>query len=138
MTTNRSRMIFVNFPVRDLRRSVEFFTKLGFEFDPRFTDDKATCMIIGDQAFVMLLVEEHFKGFTKKPICDTAMSSESIFSLSASSRVEVDEMVKIALTAGGTPAVAPIDYGFMYGRSFYDLDGHHWEVFWMDPQARAQ
>ncbi|HYI03123.1 VOC family protein [Hyalangium sp.] len=135
MAANRSRKIFVNLPIRDLKRSVEFFTKLGFSFNPQFTDDKATCMIVSEEAYVMLLVESYFKDFTKKQICDTRTFSEGIFALSADSRAEVDELVKTALAAGGTHAADPKDHGFMYGWSFYDLDGHHWEVMWMDPTA---
>jgi uncharacterized protein len=129
------RKIFVNLPVRDLQRSVEFFTRLGFTFDPRFTDSQATCMIISEEAYVMLLVEKRFKDFTKKQLCDTSTHTEGLFALSVGSRAEVDEMVKTAIAAGGKHAVDPIDHGFMYGWSFYDLDGHHWEVFYMDPNA---
>jgi len=135
VTTTPARKIFVNLAVRDLRRSVEFFTKLGFTFDPRFTDEHATCMIISDEAFVMLLVRDRFKDFTKKDICDTTKYTEGLFALSTGSRAEVDAMVNTAIAAGGTHAADPMDHGFMYGWSFYDLDGHHWEVMWMDPAA---
>jgi len=138
VSTNRSGKIFVNLPVRDLKRSVEFFTRLGFAFNPKFTDDKATCMILSEEGFVMLLAEDRFKDFARKPICDATMCTQGIFALSAGSRAEVDEMVNLALTAGGSPAADPMDHGFMYGRSFYDVDGHHWEVFWMDPAALAR
>jgi len=133
-----ARMIFVNVAVEDLDRSVEFFTKLGFAFDPRFTDETATCMIVNDEAFVMLLVESKFKEFTKKELADTATQTEAIFALSAESRAGVDELADAALEAGGAPANDPMDYGFMYGRSFQDLDGHIWEVIWMDPSALEQ
>lgn len=136
-TTKRSRKIFVNLPVKDLKRSVDFFTKLGFEFNPQFTDDKATCMILSEEAYVMLLVEERFKDFTKKEICDTSARTEGIFALSAESRAEVDQMVKTALESGGSRALDPSDLGFMYSVSFYDPDGHHWEVLHMDPAAVA-
>jgi hypothetical protein len=129
--------MFVNLPVRDLQRSVEFFTRLGFTFNPQFTDEHATCMLVGEDAFVMLLVTERFRDFTKKQLCDTSTHTEGLVALSCASRAEVDEMVKTAIAAGGTHAVDPIDHGFMYGWSFYDLDGHHWEVFHMDPQAVA-
>ncbi len=132
MATN-ARMLFVNLPVRDLKKSKEFFTRLGFEFNPKFTDDNAACMVISDKAFAMLLTEPYFKGFTKKEICDTGRSSEGMFALSCESRAEVDEVVKKAIAAGGTHAMDAKDHGFMYGWSFYDLDGHHWEVVWMDP-----
>ena len=128
--------MFVNLPVRDLKRSVEFFTKLGFTFEPKFTDENATCMIVGEDAFVMLLVEPFFKTFTKRELCDTTRQTEGLFALSCGSRGEVDEMVRKAVSAGGRIASEPQDHGFMYGRSFYDPDGHHWEVFWMDPAAQ--
>jgi uncharacterized protein len=138
VTTTGSRKIFLNLPVRDLKRSIEFFTKLGFSFNPQFTDDNATCMIVSEEAFVMLLVEARFKDFTKKQICDTRTQTEGIFAISAVSRDEVDSLVKAALAAGGTHASDPVDHGFMYGWSFHDLDGHHWEVIYMDPSALAQ
>jgi predicted lactoylglutathione lyase len=130
-----SRQIFVNLAVRDLPKSMEFFTALGFTFNPQFTDDKAACMIISDQAFVMLLSEPFFRGFTKKEPCDTTRSTEAMLALSCESRADVDQMVRKAIDAGGTHAMDPMDHGFMYGWSFYDLDGHHWEVMWMDPTA---
>ena len=130
-----SRKLFVNLPVRELKRSVAFFTKLGFRFNPQFTDEHATCMIVSDEACVMLLEDSRFRDFTKHQICDTRTHTEGLFALSCASRAEVDQLVKIALEAGGTPALEAQDHGFMYGHSFYDLDGHHWEVFWMDPQA---
>ena len=135
MTTNNSRTMFVNLAVRDLPRSMEFFRKLGFAFNPKFTDDKAACMIISEQASVMLLSEPFFRTFTKKHICDTSSSTEGLFALSCNSRAEVDEMVNKAKAAGGKHAMEPQDHGFMYGWSFYDLDGHHWEVLWMDPKG---
>jgi predicted lactoylglutathione lyase len=135
MAEKQSRKVFINLPVRDLKRSIEFFTRLGFEFDPKFTDQNATCMILSEEAFVMLLVEPRFKDFTKKQLSDATSATEAIFALSATSRAEVDELVKTAIAAGGTHAMDPMDHGFMYGWSFYDLDGHHWEVFWMDPAA---
>jgi predicted lactoylglutathione lyase len=130
-----TRKIFVNLAVRDLERSVEFFTRLGFAFNPQFTDESAACMIVSEEAFVMLLVEARFKDFTRKRICDTRTHTEGLFALSAGNRAEVDEMVRTAIDAGGTHAADPIDHGFMYAWSFYDLDGHHWEVVHMDPQA---
>ena len=135
MAANRSRKLFVNLPVKDLKRSIEFFTKLGFSFDPRMTDANATCMIISEEAYVMLLTEPRFKDFTKNQLCDTRVNTEGLFALSCSSRAEVDEMVKTAIAAGGKHAMDPQDHGFMYGWSFYDPDGHHWEVMWMDPAA---
>jgi hypothetical protein len=138
MPANRSRKIFVNLPVRDLKRSIEFFTRLGFSFNQQFTDNTAACMILSEEAYVMLLTETRFKDFTKKQICDTRTSTEGLFALSTESRAEVDELVKTAIAAGGTHAADKMDHGFMYGWSFYDLDGHHWEVLWMDPAAVAQ
>ena len=135
MATTPSRKIFVNLPVRDLQRSVEFFSRLGFAFDPRFTDAQATCMILSEEAFVMLLVESRFKDFTTRQICDTRTHSEGLCALSAESRAEVDALVDAAIAAGGTHACDPVDHGFMYFRSFYDLDGHHWEVGYMDMSA---
>jgi uncharacterized protein len=135
MASITSRMIFVNLPVRDLKKSMTFFSKLGFEFNPKFTDEKAACMVISPDAFVMLLSEPFFKTFTKQEICDTSRQTEGLFAISCASRSEVDEIVKKAIDAGGRKAMDPMDQGFMYGWSFYDLDGHHWEVLWMDPKA---
>lgn len=132
---NHSRKLFVNLPVRDLKKSREFFSTLGFHFNPKFSDDNAACMIVGDEAYVMLLLEPFFKTFTRRGLCDTTKQSEGLFALSCESRAEVDEMVRKAVAAGGQHAMDPQDQGFMYGWSFYDLDGHHWEVFWMDPKA---
>jgi uncharacterized protein len=133
-----SRKIFVNLPVKDLKRSVDFFTQLGFTFDPRFTNENATCMILGDEAFVMLLVEDFFKTFTKKGIADSRASNEAILAISADSKEEVDQVADKALASGGQAAMDPQDHGFMYVRSFQDPDGHHWEVAWMDPKALEQ
>ena len=129
------RMIFVNLPVRDLARTQAFFRTLGFEFNPKFTDEKAACMIVSDKAFVMLLAEPFFKTFTDNEIADTRKHTEALLCLSCPSREAVDQMVKRALEAGGRNAKPPQDHGFMYGWSFYDVDGHHWEVMWMDPSA---
>lgn len=128
-----SRKMFVNLSVRDLPKAKDFFSQLGFTFNPQFTDDNAACMIVSEEAFVMLLTEPFFKGFTTKAICDTASRTEGLFALSCTSREEVDQLTTTALAGGGTPAMEPQDHGFMYSRSFYDLDGHHWEVLWMDP-----
>ena len=135
MTPNRPRKLFVNLPVRDLKRSIEFFTKLGFSFNAQFTDETATCMVLSEDAYVMLLTEKRYKDFTKRQICDTRTHTEGLFALSAGSRSEVDELVRAAVANGGSHAMDPQDHGFMYGWSFYDLDGHHWEVMWMDPSA---
>lgn len=130
--------IFVNLPVRDLNKSVDFFTKLGYEFNPQFTDENATCMIVDENIFVMLLVEQYFKTFTPKEICDTTKSAEVLVALSFESRAEVDEIVAKAIAAGGTTYKEPQDMGFMYQHGFQDLDGHIWEIFFMEESAIAQ
>ncbi len=135
---SQSRLIFVNLPVADLDASKAFFGELGFEFDPKFTDDKCACMRISDQAYVMLLDAARFADFTVKPTADAHSSTEALLCVSAEDRDAVDAFAEAALAAGGTPAKEPMDYGFMYGRSFADLDGHHWEVMWMSPEAVAQ
>ncbi|MBD0285750.1 MAG: VOC family protein [Flavisolibacter sp.] len=127
--------IFVNLPVKDLNKSIEFFTKLGFSFNPQFTDDQATCMIIGENIFAMLLVEERFKDFTNKEICDANKSTEVLIALDTDSREKVDELVRKAVEAGGSTYAEPQDHGWMYGHSFADLDGHQWEVLYMDESA---
>ena len=138
MATTSTRKIFVNLPVRDLKKSMSFFSTLGFGFNQQFTDEKAACMVISEEAFVMLLAEPYFRTFTKQALCDTSKATEGLFALSCESRGEVDEIVKKAVAAGGRHAMDPQDHGFMYGWSFYDLDGHHWEVLWMNPAALQQ
>ena len=133
MLENRSRKIFVNLSVRDLKRSMDFFSKLGFTFNQQFTNDNGACMVLSEEGFVMLLAEPFFKTFTKREICDTSKQTEALLALSCANREEVDEIVKTAIEAGGSRAMDPQDHGFMYGWSFYDIDGHHWEVLWMDP-----
>src|SRR5262245_14379651 len=124
--------IFVNLPVKE---SVEFFTKLGFSFNQQFTDETATCMIVSDDIFVMLLTEDKFKTFTPKEICDAKKYTEVLVCLSCESRTKVDEMVRKAVAAGGTTYNEAVDHGFMYGHGFQDLDGHIWEVIYMEPSA---
>jgi predicted lactoylglutathione lyase len=131
----KPRKLFVNLAVADLTKTKAFFSKLGFEYNPQFTDDNAACMIVSEEAYFMLLKEEFFQGFTKRKICDTRTHSEGLFAVSCDSRAEVDELVDTALGAGGKAATEPQDHGFMYVRTFYDLDGHHWEVMWMDAAA---
>ena len=126
--------IFVNLPVRDLKRSMSFFSGLGFTFNPRFTDDKAACMIVGENIYVMLLLEKFFQTFTKKPVCDAAKSTEVLVCLSCESRARVDELVTKAIATGGKVVREPQDYGFMYGQSIEDLDGHIWELMFMEPE----
>lgn len=126
--------IFVNLPVKDLPRSVAFFTALGFSFNPQFTDEKGTCMIIGENIFAMLLAEEFFKTFTRKQVIDAGRNTEVILALSEDSKEKVDAMALKALAAGGTNPSAPQDLGFMYSRNFEDPDGHLWEVLYIDPE----
>ena len=135
MANTNSRQVFINLAVRDLNRSMEFFRHLGFQFNPQFTDHNAGCMIVNENAFVMLLMEKFFRGFTKREICNTSSHTEGLFALSCNSRAEVDEMVNKAIAAGGKHAMDAMDHSWMYGWSFYDLDGHHWEVVWMDPKG---
>lgn len=130
--------IFVNLPVKDLKKSIEFFTQLGFTFNPQFTDETATCMIVSEENFVMLLTEEKFKSFTPKPVCDATKSTEVLLALSLESRAKVDEIVRKAVAAGGTTYKEPQDHGFMYAHGFQDLDGHIWEPFFMEPSAINQ
>lgn len=130
--------IFVNLPVKDLKASIEFFTKLGYTFNPQFTDETATCMIISDDIFAMLLTHDKFKSFTPKEICDATKSTEVLVCLSCESREQVDELVGKAVAAGGTTYNKPQDHGFMYGHGYQDLDGHIWELMWMDPGAVNQ
>lgn len=130
-----NRKLFVNLPVRDLARSKAFFSKLGFEFNPKFTDDRAACMLINGETFAMLLTEPFFKTFTTREICNTSTHTQALFSLSCESRAEVDRLVKTAIENGGKAAGESQDHGFMYDWSFYDLDGHGWGVLWMDPHS---
>ncbi len=129
------RKLFVNIPVRDLQRSIDFFETLGFTFNTQFTDATATCMLVGEDAYFMLMTAEKFGDFSKRPLGDAQKETNALFAISVSGREEVDTLVEKALAIGGSLAADPQDHGFMYVRSFYDLDGHHWEVFWMDPSA---
>ncbi len=130
--------IFVNLPVKNLEKSINFFAQLGFNFNAQFTDEQATCMIIGENIFAMLLVEERFRDFTKKPISDAQKSTEVLIALDAESRETVDTMIKNAVKAGGSTYADPQDHGWMYGHSFADLDGHQWEILYMDESAIPQ
>lgn len=130
--------IFVNLPVKDLDRSMEFFTKLGYEFNPQFTDETAACMVISDTIYAMLLTHDKFKEFTSKEIVDANKSTEVLTCLNTDSKEEVNALVDKALEAGATEAQDPQDLGFMFSRSFNDLDGHIWEVLWMDPSEAGQ
>ena len=133
-----STKIFVNLPVGDLDKSVDFFTKLGFKFNAQFTDETATCMIVSEDIYVMLLTRAKFKTFTPKAICDATKSTEVLVCLSSESREKVNEMVRKAVAAGGTTYNEPQDHGFMYGHGFQDLDGHIWELIYMEPSVIKQ
>ena len=126
-----TKQIFVNLPVKDLNKSIDFSTKLGFTFNPQFTDETATCMIVSSDIFVMLLTEEKFKIFTPKEICDANKFTEVLVCLSCESRAEVDQIVGKAVAAGGKTYNEPQDHGFMYGHGFQDLDGHIWEFIYL-------
>lgn len=129
----KARKLFVNIPVSDLQKTIVFFEQLGFAFNPQFTDASATCMLVGTDAYFMLMVKDRFATFSKKPIGNSMNETSALFALTVDSREEVDRLYNKALTAGGTKAADSQDHGFMYVQSFYDLDGHHWELFWMDP-----
>ncbi|UBF28930.1 VOC family protein [Kovacikia minuta CCNUW1] len=133
-----STQIFVNLPVKNLKQSIEFFTQLGFQFNPQFTDETATCMVVSETIFVMLLTHEKFKTFTPNEICDTTQNTEVLVCLSVESRAKVDEMIREAVTAGGTTYSEPQEHGFMYAHGFQDLDGHIWELVYMEPSTIDQ
>ncbi len=132
------RLLYVQLPVADVERSKAFFAKLGFSFNPAFGDESSACMLVGEHAFVMLLSREKFAEFSKLPIADPTTHALALYCFSASSRDEVDAVSAAALAAGGTEADDAEDLGFMYSRSFFDLDGHGWQVMWMDPAAAEQ
>jgi uncharacterized protein len=128
--------IFVNLPVKDLQRSMNFFSHLGFSFNPQFTDEKAACLVIAEGSiYAMLITEPFFKTFTKKEISDSTKTTEVLLALDAESRKAVDEMVRKAIQAGGSTYMDPQDHGWMYGHSFADPDGHQWEILYMDESA---
>ena len=129
------RKLFVNMPVADLQRSISFFEALGFQFNRHFTDATATCMLVGEDAYVMLLTHQRFADFSHRPMVDASRQSEALFTVSVESREAVDAMVRTAAASGGTAAGNAEDHGFMYDWSFFDPDGHQWGVFWMDPSA---
>jgi predicted lactoylglutathione lyase len=131
----KPRKLFVNIPVNDLQKTIVFFEQLGFAFNAQFTDATATCMLVGTDAYFMLMVRDRFAGFSRKPIGNAITETNALFALTLESREEVDALYAKALAAGGSIAADPQDHGFMYVQSFYDLDGHHWELFWMDPSA---
>ena len=129
------RKLFVNIPVSDLQRSIDFFEALGFTFNTQFTDGTATCMLVGEDAYLMLLTSDKFRDFSRKPVGSARNETNAMFAISADRRAEVDAFAEKAVAAGGAAIGEPQDHGFMYQRAFYDLDGHHWEIFWMDPAA---
>ena len=133
-----SKQVFINLPVKDLEKSTAFFSHLGYTFNPQFSNEKAGCMVISDTIYAMLLTEPFFQGFTKKGIADAHTTKEVIICLSCDSRAEVDDMIKKVLEAGGTTPMEPQDHGFMYYHSFEDLDGHHWEIMFMEPSHVQQ
>ncbi|NUS74557.1 MAG: VOC family protein [Corynebacteriales bacterium] len=132
-----STKIFVNLPVKDLDKAKAFYTELGYSFNPQFTDENAACLVISDDIYAMLLVEKFFQSFTKKSIASSD-TTEAIIALSADSREDVDTLTEKAIAAGGQVVNEPMDEDFMYSRSFYDLDGHHWEIVYMDMSGAPQ
>lgn len=132
-----ARQLFINLPVASLERSVEFFKGLSFEFNQQFTDETAACMIINADTYAMLIAKDRFSDFTPKIICNARERCEAIVAFSAESREDVDALFERAVSLGASKVRDPEDHGFMYGRSFNDLDGHVWEIFWMDPSHVA-
>ncbi len=130
-----SKNIFVNLPVEDLQRSMDFFRSIGFGFNMQFTDENAACLVIGDNIYAMLLTQKRFRDFTKKPVSDARKQTEVLIAIDVNSRNEVDDMIKKAVLAGGKIYMDPQDHGWMYGHSFEDPDGHQWEVLFMDTAA---
>lgn len=127
--------LFVNLSVKDLPRSKAFFESLGYAFNPQFTNDVAACLVLGDNLFAMLLTEPFFQGFTKKAVADAKATTEVLVCVSCESREQVDDLVRKAVAAGANTPVPAQDHGFMYGHGFEDLDGHQWELNWMDMSA---
>lgn len=137
MTTRPGRKVFISLAVQNVEKSKEFFTKLGFEFNLKFTDEKAASMILNEDAYMMLLSRPFFESLATKALCDTTTHNEAAFGIHCESRAGVDELLRKAIAAGGKRAGEPQDHGFMYAQSFYDLDDHHWEIVWMDPAMAA-
>lgn len=128
-----TQMVFINLPVADLEASKAFFIALGYRFDPKFTDEHGACLVISDAIYAMLLTEPFFAKFCTRPVADAKATTEVLTCLSAESREDVDRLVDAAVAAGGVEPRPAMDHGFMYGRTFDDLDGHVWEIMWMDP-----
>lgn len=133
-----AKQIFINLPVKDLNRSMEFYSKLGYTFNPQFTDEKAACMLVGENIFCMLVVESYFSTFTEKEIIDAHKQVETLIALSAEDRAEVDDHISKVTEAGGKVLGKTQDYGWMYYRAYLDLDGHHWEIVYMDPKGPSE
>lgn len=134
----KANKIFINLPVKDLQKSINFFTELGFSFNPTFTDESATCMIIGENIFAMLLTEKRFSEFTDRPIADAHKTTEVLIAIDQPSKKAVDQVINKAVKAGGTIYSKPQDHGWMYQHAFADLDGHQWEIAWMDESQIPQ
>ena len=130
-----ARQIYVNLPIRNMERTQAFFKSLGFSFNPQFTNEQGACMVVADDIYVMLLIEPFFQTFTKKPVADASKTTEVLICLSCDSRAAVDDLVRKAVAAGAKTPVPPQDHGFMYGHGFEDLDGHQWELTYMEPNA---
>jgi predicted lactoylglutathione lyase len=130
--------IFINLPVKDLDQSMNFYTKMGFTNNPQFSDDTAKCMVFSEEIFVMILTHDKFKAFSSKPITDVSMTTAVLLSLSVESIDKVNEIVDNALSAGGKEPIEAKDYGFMQQRTLEDLDGHTWEIFYMDMSKMPQ
>ncbi len=130
--------IFVNLPIKDMARSQAFFKALGLSFNPRFTNEQGACLEIAENVYAMLLTESFFQGFTRLPICDARKATEVLLALSVSQRADVERVVNKAVAAGATTPNPPVDHGFMFQHGFADLDGHQWEVFWMDMAAAPE
>jgi predicted lactoylglutathione lyase len=126
------KQVFINLPVQDVEKSMNFYTQLGFTNNPQFSDESAKCMVWSEHIFVMLLTHEKFATFTTKPIADTKSNLAGLFSLSAGSLDELNNIVTNGLKAGGTEPNEIRDYGFMQQRTIEDFDGHTWEIFFMD------
>jgi predicted lactoylglutathione lyase len=134
MVGSGQRLLFVNLPVADLRRAVWFFRQLGFDFDPRFTDERAACMVVAEHAFVVLLTQPFFRAFIRRDLCDRG-HAEGVVRVSCARRAQVDGLVERAVAAGGRGADAALDQGYMYSAGFFDLDDHHWQVAWLNPNV---
>lgn len=130
--------IFVNLPVKDLNKTIAFFEGLGYSFNPKFTNEMAGCMVVSESIYFMMVSESYFQTFTNKPIADASKTTEVLNCISVESREHVDAIYNKAMASGGGPSKDPTEYGWMYGRSFVDLDGHQWEIVWIDPAGPSE